>query len=331
MYWLPFLISAGIIIFSGVRLTTYADQLGDHLKFGKIWIGIILLGFVTSLPELVTSLVSVISVGSADLAVGNLLGSNNFNPMLIVMMDLVYRKGSVTNAVVPLPSHKTSAIFTIILSLIVIGEILFGAQWPVLAGGRLSVGGLGIVFIYFFGMKWLTVLGAKEAAVHPVSTASVKSSLPKVCLNLGMSAALIVVAAVVLTHSADALAEHTGLGRTFVGTIFLALVTSLPEMVVTISALKLGSFDLAVGNIFGSNMINIFIIPVCDMFYPGELLLSGVATTHVFTAILSVTLIAIMFKGISTRDKKSILGLGWDSAIMLVLFCAGAYFLYWFK
>ena len=153
MYWLEFFISAAIIILAGIRLTVCADKLSDELQIGKVWIGIILLGITTSLPEAITSLTAIISLRANDLAIGNLLGSNNFNPMLIVFMDVLYRQGSITNALKPNISHQVSARFAIVLTFLVIFDIMFNGAFPAFPVGSLSVGSILIPVFYFIGIN----------------------------------------------------------------------------------------------------------------------------------------------------------------------------------
>jgi len=331
MYWFEFFISAAIIIFAGIRLTIYADKLSDELQLGKVWVGIVLLGLVTSLPEAIASLTAIVSLHANDLAIGNLLGSNNFNPMLIVVMDVMYRRGSVTNAVHPDLSHKVSARFAMFLAFLVIADIIFNAAFPAFHVGRLSVGGALIALFYFIGMRRLAGLngGGQVSVISGQEQATKRSTtLTRIWIELLVSALLVVVGAMFLAKSADMIALHTGLGRTFVGSIFLALVTSLPEMVVSLSALKLGALDLAIGNIFGSNMTNMFIVFICGLFHRGGPVLGAVSRTHMATAALSILLTYVAIKGIFTRDKKTVLGVGWDSVIMVILFIIGTGILY---
>lgn len=330
MYWFEFFISAVIIIFAGIRLTVYADKLSDELKFGKIWVGIVLLGFVTSLPEAVTSLVSIISLGANDLAVGNLLGSNNINPMLIVVMDIMYRQGSLTNDIRPNPLYKLSARFSALLALIVIADIVLIAAFPSFHVGPVSVGGILIAFFYFIGMRNIARLSKAQSVISPSKdrTARQNMSVTRIWIELSVNAILVIVGAIWLAKSADVIAVQTGLGRTFVGSIFLALITSLPELVVSLSALKLGSLDLAIGNIFGSNMTNMFIMFFCGLFQRGGHLLEAVSKTHIVTAVLSILLTYVAVKGIYVKNKKTVLGVGWDSLIMIVLFMVGTGILY---
>ncbi len=330
MYWIEFFISAAIIIFAGMRITVCADKIGDELKLGKVWIGIILLGIATSLPEAITSLTAIISLQANDLAIGNLLGSNNFNPMLIVVLDVFYRQGSVTNAVQPKESHKVSANFAMALALLVVFDIMFNGAFPSFHIGPFSVGTTLIAVFYFYGMRRLWKIGAEPAVISSEEGESVKKSLSIrwTWVQFAVSAALLVAGAMLLTKSADTIALKTGLGRTFVGSIFLAIVTSLPEMVVSFSALKLGELDLAIGNIFGSNVANLFILFICSLFHPASPILAAVSPTHMFTAVLSILLVHVAIRGICTRNKKTILGIGWDSMAMIFLFVVGTGFLY---
>ncbi len=330
MYWLEFCISAGIIVFAGIRLTVYADKLSDELQLGKVWVGIILLGLVTSLPEAITSLISVVSLGADNLAIGNLLGSNNFNPMLIVVMDVLYRQGAITNTIQPSSSHKVSACFAILLSCIVIFDIVVTIPVLRFSNISLSAGSLMIAVCYFVGMRQLAVLNSGKAVISPVSERSSQqsSAMTRIWIQLFISAALVIVGAIWLARSADVIAQQTGLGGTFFGSIFLAFVTSLPELVVSISALRLGSLDLAIGNIFGSNMTNMFIVFVCGLFHRGGPILGAVSKAHVVTAALSILLTYVAVQGIFVRNKKVVFGLGLDSLIMIFFFLAGTGILY---
>ena len=323
MLWIEFLISSAVIIFCGTQLTKYADQISDHLQLGKAWVGIVLLGLVTSLPEAITCIVSIVSLNANDLAVGNLLGSNNFNPLLIVLMDIVYRRGSVTNAITSHRSHSISAVAAVILVLIVLGELYYYDSIGGTLQARIGGGNILIIALYFVFMKSL----ARAQTPVEAGLTNPVHNVGRVWLKLFLSAALVVVGAMVLANSADKIAESTGLGRTFVGSIFLALVTSLPEMVVTISAMKLGSFDLAIGNIFGSNMTNMFILALCDLLTPGPIL-STVSSTHVITGGLSIAIVLVALVGINSNSKKTVFGIGIDSIIMSVLFFGGTYVLY---
>ncbi len=320
--WLKFLISAVVIVVAGIRLTESVDQFSDCLQIGKVWIGVVLLGFITSLPEMITSLVAVVSLHAGDLAVGNILGSNNFNPMLLVVMDFFYRKGSITNVIHSQRSHNASAGFAVLLTGGVILGIIFKSSFAT---------SILIALGYFAGMYYLAKIEKEDERERESFHSKENYSLVKMCFNIGISAVAVIGASIFLTGSADALADQTGLGRTFVGSIFLALVTSLPEMVISLSALKIGAFDLAIGNIFGSNMTNIFIVSICNIFYRGGNLLNEVSHTHILTAVLSILLTGMVIAGIHFKNKKTFLGLGIDSYLMTGLFIVGTKVLYYLR
>lgn len=327
MAWLIFITSALIVILAGIRLTRYADVFCDKLNLGRALIGVILLGLITSLPEAVTSIIAVLSFDAADLAIGNLLGSNTFNPLLIVVMDMMYRDGSVTNAVHRSGSYQIAGLFSIFLTGVVIAEIWMAQSFSVTVWGPVSLGTLLIAAIYIFGLRYMQVKGVNvdPGVVLPENQA--KMSLTEVCCKLLFSAVVVVVAAFWLTRSANALAAATGLGQNFFGTIFLAFVTSLPEMVVTLSALKLGSLDLAVGNIMGSNMANVFLVALVGLF-SSDPILASVSPDHIITGIIGILMVGIALMGIRLNNKKTFLHLAWDSRLLVLIFFLGHFFMY---
>ncbi len=334
MVWLEFLISAGILIYAGTKLTVYADLLSDRFALSKVWIGVMLLAFVTSLPEAGTSLAAVVSLGANDLAVGNMLGSNNINLMIIVFMDLMYRRGSVTNMIKTSRAHLWSAVLSVFLSLVVLAELFWGSRGRLLSVGHLSLGGFLIAVIYLNGIRFLAGMkGGETPTVSrlPLAAPARGVSSRAIAVRLIVSSALVIASAVWLAKSGDDIARVTGLGETFVGSVFLALSTSLPEIVVSLSAVRIASFDLAFGNIFGSNMINMFILFICDLFYLDGNLLGTVSPVNMLTVLLTLWLTAVVIAGVRLDKKKAVLGLGWDSILLIASFLVGVRFLYHFR
>ncbi len=329
MIWIQFAVSAGIILYAGTYLTRYADRLSDALGLGKVWIGVVLLGFITSLPEAGASLVSLIHLKAPDLAVGNMVGSNNFNLLLLVLLDIYYRKGAVTDLIScgraqSLPAYMACGLAA------VVGIEIFAGQWvaiPAILG--ISLGSWVLCFGYLIGIRlvYQSNPGVCGSAAQECLADS-KRGLGKIYFGLSVSAVAVVVAAVWLANLADQIAQMTGWGRTFVGSLFLAFATSLPEMVVTLAALKLGQMDLAVGNIFGSNMVNMFLIFVCDAFARSGTLLSMVSLSHLWTIGLGIIMTIVALIGLKNKKKVPFLGLGWDTWTLLVLYGFGMARLY---
>jgi cation:H+ antiporter len=144
-----------------------------------------------------------------------------------------------------------------------------------------------------------------------------------------VNALIIVGAATYLPHLGEKIAEMTGLGQTFVGSIFIAVSTSLPEVVASIAAVRIGAVDLAVGNIFGSNLFNMGILALDDIFYTKGPLLSNVSGSHMITAISAMTMTAIAVIGLTYRAiKKPLRVLAWDSMGILVVYLVSTFILY---
>ncbi len=158
-----------------------------------------------------------------------------------------------------------------------------------------------------------------------------RPDLSRAYMGVIIAAVLVVVSGICLAGTGEEIAKATGWGRTFVGSVFLAIVTSFPEVVVSVAALRLGSIDLAFGNIFGSNMINLFLISLTDVAYRGGAILACVSKVHVLTASLGVFLTGVAIVGLSRRRKNTLFHLGWDTIIMLLGCLLGIYALFKFS
>ena len=329
LLWLGFIICSLAIIYSGSKLSRYGDIIAEKTGLGGTWIGVVLMGFVTSLPEFVTGISSVTYANLPNIAVGNVLGACVFNMLTLALLDVIYR---------PMPisakahhGHVLSAAFGVLLLGIValslfLGNRLFSLGWM----GPYS---LLFVIIYFIAMKLIysyerrqvVAEFIKEQAVElKYESISTKTAVSKYIIN----AAIVIVAAVFLPKVGEGLAETTGLGQTFVGNIFIAFSTTLPELTVSISAVRMGAIDLAIGNLFGSNIFNIFALGVFDIFFAKGPILSFVDSAHVISAISAIVMTAIAIIGLTYRAEKRPLFLAWDSIGILVGYIANLMLLF---
>jgi cation:H+ antiporter len=128
----------------------------------------------------------------------------------------------------------------------------------------------------------------------------------------------LVAAAPVLAASAKELAALTGISTTFIGTSMVAITTSLPEMVTALAAARLGAYDLAVGNLFGSNAFNMAAVVFADAAYQAGPLLSAVSETHTVTALVSIVLMTVGLMGIIYRAERRFFLIEPDSLLMIL-------------
>ena len=135
-------------------------------------------------------------------------------------------------------------------------------------------------------------------------------------------------ASIWLVHIAEGIANQTGWGKTFVGAIFLAIASSLPEATATITAIRRGSFGMAIGNILGANMLNVATVFICDIFMPGTNFLSAVSMNNILPATVGILMTATVIVGIIYRSQKSFLRLGLDTIGIVIIYVVGSYLLF---
>lgn len=335
-----FLLSAAVIVVAGAALTQFGDIISHRTKFGGLLVGSILIAGATSLPELAID-VTVVRMGSPDLAAGDLIGSSLFNLMILAVLDLTrYSHGQMLSKASA--RHALAGSVSIALTAIAAIFIFLGPTLEGVTLARMGPGSIALIAAYLVGIR--IVFRGQQQDSPPKSEAENKGrggenkAVISPLKNLGLkgavigfiaAAAVILIAAPFLARAADHLAESSGLGGTFFGTTFVALCTSLPEMVTTFSAVRMKAFDLAVGNIFGSNCFNMLIFAALDVVDEGSLLAS-VAQTHVYTALCVIVVTAIVVLGQLFRVEKEKHFLEPDALLALLLILgslAGLYFI----
>jgi cation:H+ antiporter len=150
-------------------------------------------------------------------------------------------------------------------------------------------------------------------------------------IHYSINGFIIIIAAIFLPIIGEGLALSTGLGNTFVGNIFIALSTSLPEIVVSISAIKMDALDLAIGNLFGSNIFNLLILAIDDVFFIQGPILSFVNANHIISALSAITMTVIAIIGLTYRASKKPLFLAWDSIGIILIYLINLMSLYLLK
>ncbi|MFZ3072114.1 MAG: sodium:calcium antiporter [Thermodesulfobacteriota bacterium] len=322
--FLKFLACAAAIFYCGMLLSKYGDVIAEKTGLGRAWIGLVLMATITSLPELINGISSVTVANVPDIALGDIMGSLISNILIIAVLDLFYRKNHPIFSLAG-GGHVISASYGIILIGIVSGSILAGKAMP-------SFGGIGlytplIAVVYLLGIRSVYSYEKKNFVATPERYADV--TLKKAVLKFSFNAAVIVVAATLLPFIADKLAEETGLGRSFVGTFFVGLATSFPELAVSIGALRMGAIDMLIGNIFGSNMFDILIIAIDDVFYTKGPLLNDVSINHAITGFVAIIMTAVSIAALACGTKRrTFLRLGWDAIALLTVYAASVVLLY---
>lgn len=329
-----FILSALVIIVAGSFLTKFADKISETTGWGRMFVGGLLLAGATSLPELMVDLKAV-ELDLPDLAVGDLLGSSLFNLLILATLDFTYPSVFRHTAFSPkFLHHSLAAVLTIVLTAIV--GIGIASRLETSFFG-LSLFSWAIVIVYLYGLR-LIFLEGSDNSMHAVSSESERilpntskyRSLITAFSGYIASAFGILLAAPYLVESADEIATHSGLGHTFIGTTLVALATSLPELVSTLAAFRMGAPDLALGNIFGSNAFNMILFVPLDFMYP-KVLFSSVRSIHAVTALIVIAATGIAVMGQLYRKKERSRFAEPSSETVVVVIVLFLFLLYWLK
>jgi len=295
---------------------------------GGLWIGLVLLAAITSVPELVTGVSSAALVGLPDLAIGTLFGSCLFNLTLIALLDILFRQGPILSQA--RLRHTASAGVGILLIGIAAVSIWAGEKLSGFALGWVGIPSIIILILYLVAVRQMF----RFERSHPIQleTASPKYAqipLRTIYLRFILAAIAVIGAGIWVSFVGGEIAETTGWGASFVGSLFLAISTSMPELVVTIAALRLGAIDMAVADILGSNMFNIAIIFAVDLFYTQGPILSSALSVHLITAAVTIVMGLIVILGLRFRQKRKTFSfISWYALALIVLYIFGAYALF---
>ncbi len=329
------IILAGLMVVgSGARLSILADKVAEKYGLGGAWVGALLLATVTSLPEVVSGCTAV-AIGQPNMAFAAIYGSCSFNIVLIVLFNAFVGGGSILHG--KGRNHALSSSFGIVLITTSLGGIALVGKFT---GQPTKIGVVELVVAGLIALSYPTCMRMvfkteKDLALESDSMTPVSSKeklIPKVVIY----SMILVASAWWMARTGDVLAEHPieliggPLGATFVGVLFLAIATSLPEIVTGLSAVRLGNLDMALGNIFGSNMFNIFVFPmlkVTSLVSGQETLMGGEnfnVMQNLFAGMLPILLTAVVVGGLSFRTERTFLRrIGVDSGLIAAIYIIG--------
>jgi len=332
--WTVFLVSAVVIVYAGTKLSRYGDQIADLTGLGGLWIGVVLMAGATSLPEVFTT-VSASLLDAPDLAAGDLFGAGMTNMLTLGLIDLMHRQKRVWQQAAF--EHALSAGLAMFLTGLAAFFILLGQDIKHIGIGS---GSALLLLFYILGMR---IIFRQESvkrrqreqekvvegqAREEVKGPSKRDGLKRAAIGFGFSALGLLIAAPFLASSANQIAEQSGVSATFIGTSLVAITTSLPELVTAVAAVRLGAFDLAVGNLFGSNAFNMAAFFFVDVAHQSEPLFNAVSDAHALTALWGILMMSVALMGIIYRVEKRYLLIEPDSLAIILGYCLGLLLLF---
>jgi len=332
MIWIEFSVCAVFIIVVSTVLARYGDVLAEKTGLGRAWVGAILLAGVTSLPELVSGVSAVAWLDAPNLAVGSVLGSCLFNLALIALVDLAYQPGSILAKAQE--GHILSAGLGVLLLGLVAGGALLGPGPNGFGLFGFSLLSLAVAGLYFVGARLIAHFEQRRLAEVLDKGAEIRHyeqiGSARAYATFTVCALVVVGLGIWLSFIGDRLSAETGLSRSFVGNLFLAVSTSLPEVASSLAAVRLGAIDLAISNALGSNLFNIMLLAVFDLADRQENLWASVSSTNAFAAVIAIMMTGVAIVSLIYRaSPRTPYRLNWDGIALIGMYIGAMLALYW--
>lgn len=323
MVWFKLVVCVLVVLFAGRNVARYGDIIAERTGMGRVWMGVIAIAAITSLPELFTGISAVTIVKAPDLTVGNLIGANAFNMFNLALLDIYHRNESMI--AVASQTHRLTSLYSLLLIIVAGVSIYISTSFF-----DMSLGWIGwytpvILLIYLFSVRQIFLYEKRQPPREHVILYDCVESMRRIYIIFGISAVFIIGAGIWLATIGDEIALATGWGQSFVGGLLLAFTTTLPEMTVSFTAMRIGAIDMAVANLIGSNLFNLTVIPVTDIIYAKGPILADVAESHLVVAATVVLMTLLFIIGLRVRPSR-FYRLTWLNISLIMLFIGSAYF-----
>ncbi len=271
MIYILYIVIVTAVVWFSILASRYIDMIDRTTKLSGAFLGGVLLSAITSLPELFTSISATILIDSPSLCIGNILGSNLFNFGMLAVVILFYIKGFSSAHLSR--SHNMVMLFLFMMYGAVVLNWQYMAEDNLILGSNgnfwlyISVTSLILIVLYALSVRYL----ASDNGECSDGECSDEVALPlrSIVFRFVLASVGIIVASVILTYITDYISVRLNLGSGLAGALFLGVATSLPEVTSTISLFRMRNFDIAFGNIAGSNVFNYLVLAIADVLYAG--------------------------------------------------------------
>lgn len=261
-YILYLLVAAAVVLLS-IKASKYIDLIDQKSSLSGAFLGGVLLSAVTSLPELFTSISATLLLSKPGLCMGNILGSNIFNLVVLAVMFLLFLKSSYAAKLAK--GHN----FVILYCLVTYAAIALNMFFPKVFDYHilsLSVTSIVIVIAYALGVKYLSGEESESSAEEGDEDES-SLTMRGIIFRFVLCSIGLVGLSIWLTYLSDDIATSLGMGAGLAGALFLGVATSLPELSSTVTLFRLRNYNIAVGNIVGSCLFNMIILTIADLLW----------------------------------------------------------------
>jgi len=317
-------IAAGVILVAGLRMTDLADRIADRTGLGEALVGGVLLGAATSFSGAIVSLTAALE-GRASLAFSNGIGGIAVQTAFLALADLLYRRANLEHAAAELANVFQCGILLLMLS------VPFAAH-AAPEFTLFAVHPASIVLVVVYGVGVIATRRLREKPMwEPVDTAETRTDTPEedshtdaaVSILLTRFIALMVIlggAGYVISQVGAAVTDRAGLSASLVGAMMTAVVTSLPELVTTLAAIRRGALQLAVGGIIGGNTFDVLFLTLTDIGYRDGSVYHAVGQDDLFWLSVAMLMTGVLLLGLLYREREGPGMIGRESVALIALY-----------
>ena len=325
---LTFAVVTVVIAFFGIKMTRTARDLAHQTGLGEALMGALFIGASTSLSGITTS-VSAAMAGYAELAVSNGLGGIAAQTTFLALADIAYRRANLEHA-----AASAENLFMTAFLLTLLGIHGLALAVPDVSAFAIHPASIVLVCVYVFGVHllsrthdmpmWLP-LRTSDTPQEPVNHHQQRRrrQLVGLWVRFASYAAVVALAGWALAEVAVPLGDKTGLSHGVVGGIFTAVSTSVPELVVAITAVRMGALNLAVGDIIGGNAFDTLFVAASDIAYRDGSIYAAVSSAEQFWLANSMLMTGVLLMGLIYRERHGPGNIGLESVVLLILYLGG--------
>jgi cation:H+ antiporter len=321
-----------IIAIAGTHLARAGDQLADLTGLGEAVVGALLLGVATSLPGIITTVYAAYTEHPA-LAISNATGGIAVQTFFLAIADLAYRRTNLEYAAASFANLMQGVLLTGLLAL-----VLIGASGPDLTWFHIHPVSFLLIVAYLAGSRlvsrasrrpmWAPKITSDTVEDQPDAANQAGLRTSRVVIRFALLAGVVALSGYALAQAGIVIAAESPLSEGVVGSLFTAVSSSLPELIVSLAAVRQGALTLAVGNIIGGNCFDVIFVALADVAYLDGSILHAVTTEQQFGVALALLMTSVLLLGLLHREKNGIANIGWESVTILLLYLLGNVYLY---
>lgn len=325
-------VGAGVgVATAGMRLTRSTARLAHRTGLGQAMTGAIFLGASTSLSGIITS-VAAAAQGHPELAAGNAVGGIAAQTVFLTVADRRYRSANLEHAAASDENMLQGALLISLLAATLLAAVT--PEFTVLGVHPVTP----VLFLaYAFGQRMVNTAKGQEMwqprvtdhtyleaeSDHQSVRQGSSESMTALWLRFGALAGVIGVFGYALARSGVRIGELTGMSETILGGLFTAVVTSFPELITTIAAVRIGALTLAVSGIIGGNAFDVLFLGVSDIAYRGGSVYHAMGNRPTFLITLTILMTSILLLGLIRRERHGIANIGFESVLVFLVYVGG--------